>query len=115
MRLANGFLPTYEFSETHAMEIKAELTDVMAAVEAFRPEDDRFSGGPLRYVSYQRALCPELRQRTLLLSAWTTSPCWVVRKTNSYTHWLESSGSQILAKRSCKDLKRSRHSASLDQ
>lgn len=42
MRLANGFLPTYEFSETHAMEIKAELTDVMAAVEAFRPEDDRF-------------------------------------------------------------------------
>lgn len=42
MRLANGFLPTYEFSETHSMEIKAALADVMAAVEAFRPEDDRF-------------------------------------------------------------------------
>lgn len=61
MRLANGFLPTYEFSETHSMEIKADLADVMAAVEAFRPEDDRFSDGRLRYVSYPCALRMALR------------------------------------------------------
>jgi len=42
VHLTNGFLPKYEFSETHSIEIHAELPVVMAAVEAFRPEDDRF-------------------------------------------------------------------------
>lgn len=42
MHLLDRYLPTYQFSETHACLIAAEPTAILDNVVAYRPESDRF-------------------------------------------------------------------------
>ncbi len=41
MRLNDRYLPTYQFSETHSLDIRAEPARVIAQVLAYRPEEER--------------------------------------------------------------------------
>lgn len=59
MTLLHKYLPKYDFSECHAIEVSAPAEQVMAAVTAYRPEHDpffRFAIGlrefPNRIVTY---------------------------------------------------------------
>lgn len=59
MQLINTYLPDYQFSETHSLDLAAAPARVMAAFSTFRPEDDRF----FRYAIQLRELPMRLLQR----------------------------------------------------
>jgi len=42
MRLLDRYLPTYQFSETHACLVAAEPAAILDSVVAYRPDSDRF-------------------------------------------------------------------------
>ena len=42
MRLLDRYLPTYQFSETHACRVAAEPASILDSVVAYRPDSDRF-------------------------------------------------------------------------
>ncbi|WP_214512110.1 hypothetical protein [Pseudomonas brassicacearum] len=42
MHLIDSYLPTYQFSELHTVDIPVDPSHAMAAILAHRPEDDRF-------------------------------------------------------------------------
>ena len=76
MTLIDRYLPRYQFHEHHSRPLAATPARAMAAVQAYRPEQDPF---------FRRAISRELpvrafnqlraRPRRVRRSAWTTSRC----------------------------------------
>lgn len=64
--LNNKYLPLFHFSEKHALSIAAPQAVVMAAVQAYRPENDKFFRAAIALREIPVRLFDKLRGRTMV-------------------------------------------------
>ncbi|WHS55049.1 hypothetical protein QLH64_03490 [Pseudomonas brassicacearum] len=79
MHLIDSYLPTYQFSELHTVDIPVDPSHAMAAILAHRPEDDRFFGMQSSFANSPCACWVDLRIQALINAlhlAWIISRCF---------------------------------------
>lgn len=64
MLLNDKYLPNWHYREKHALNIAAPQADVMAAVLAYRPDDDRFFRGAIALRELPVRMMDRIQQRT---------------------------------------------------